>query len=1005
MAANASSVAYHIANKDAADTHVPQMVSTQYASESSAADKGKAKGYWGTEWEKFARAFETWVSDALKAREQANTFLSDGGSRADSTAEQRMPYPRGSEREVMGKAFDALFAEFKTREDDAGNVALFNASDDGYTAPDGTEFATDTSPHGARNIRLLEGGVGRGADAVHPYVARSLPADAPLGHIASAFGGSVQWFDLRVDLGAAERRKFGFFNGANLKGTIYLRASGNDRPHLSVLGHEAAHRLKAERPDLYTKLIDAITPFVDVGRYEAEFKKSAVARDVKADEGVQEEFIGEVLSDGFMDHGFWRALGEKNPNLLSRVAKFIGKLIDGIKAKVGHSKRTERYLTDYDRVMQLAGEVMAEFDTASNGPVPSRGGEDDAGNVAMFSRQDGGYTAPDGSSVDPDPEARGRVDALTRGVAKDGRGTGADQVLPYEPRRPVGSDALRAIADAIGARVQWFGLRADLLAEQRQQFGWFNGAYHNGTLFLRADGNDQPHLSILGHEAAHQFAKDQPALYAELVEAVRPYVDAQRYGTEFAQSAVARDLKDHAKIREEFVGEILSDGFMDPGFWKAVGDANLTLLRRLGALVSELIDRIKASTGYTKRTERYLTDYNRVMQIAGEAFGRYGLTMPTANVALFSRAANTPEANALRAISENDDLFKLAKSTATTVEAIAADIDPEIKVKVDPKSGSKTLYTLTMPDGAKATLTVREPNRYGPDVYAFDLKDGEMVNQVLERPGENPEDVADGTEDVWIDVSKLREGGAGTRVYAIASAFAHNTDRIFIGDPAGLSNEAMRRRPEQMLSSALKFGTTAHLAPHPRQIGGDKALGVPPLKWVYGDDQANILALIDTNVRALENAFPAFNKIDFDVSTVEFRNAESGSVILRQNLGRRIARLRSQGDRALGVARAGGETVARGAVLRALLREAGRAGATGGQRAGLLDRLARLGDDAPEATRKVFYKRGGASSGIDLGLATQLAQAFEDAGLNRVNVAATAAVLRLRNAPVCAVIG
>ena len=38
-----------------------------------------------------------------------------------------------------------------------------------------------------------------------------------------------------------------------------------------------------------------------------------------------------------------------------------------------------------------------------------------------------------------------------------------------------------------------------------------------------------------------------------------------------------------------------------------------------------------------------------------------------------------------------------------------------------------------------------------------------------------------------------------------------------------------------MLSSALKHGTTDHLAPHPRQIEGDPKLGVPPLQWSEGD--------------------------------------------------------------------------------------------------------------------------------------------------------------------------
>lgn len=78
-----------------------------------------------------------------------------------------------------------------------------------------------------------------------------------------------------------------------------------------------------------------------------------------------------------------------------------------------------------------------------------------------------------------------------------------------------------------------------------------------------------------------------------------------------------------------------------------------------------------------------------------------------------------------------------------------------------------------------------------------------------------------------------------------AGEFGRDTSRIFIGDPAGLSDEAMRRRSENMLSSALRYGTTDHLAPHRRQVKGDASIGVPPLKWVYGDDLGNIKRLVD----------------------------------------------------------------------------------------------------------------------------------------------------------------
>ncbi len=318
-------------------------------------------------------------------------------------------------------------------------------------------------------------------------------------------------------------------------------------------------------------------------------------------------------------------------------------------------------------------------------------------------------------------------------------------------------------------------------------------------------------------------------------------------------------------------------------------------------------------------------------------------------VALFSRAAGD-EANALRALSENDELFALPKSKAMTVEGIAADIDPEIKV-TPRKIPGETRYDLTMPDGKTARLIVRKPNPYGPTLYGFDQVDGEMSNVFEGRPGENPEAVPAAKEDVYVDASLLESGGGGAKVYQIAATFAHNTGRIFIGDPAGLSDEALRRRTEQMLSSALKFGTTEHLAPHPRQTVGDKALGVPPLKWVYGDDLGNIRRMVEVNLKALENAGYGDSVISFDPGAGRFRDS-GGEFLSRADIDA-LAKEAGLGRRG----QAGGSTLARGAVLRALLREEGREGAGGRGRDGLLARLAGLGGDAAAAAQGIFYSR------------------------------------------------
>lgn len=333
----------------------------------------------------------------------------------------------------------------------------------------------------------------------------------------------------------------------------------------------------------------------------------------------------------------------------------------------------------------------------------------------------------------------------------------------------------------------------------------------------------------------------------------------------------------------------------------------------------------------------------------------------------------SPEGRALQALSRNDDLFALPRPTGTTVQQIARQIDPQIQVIARNIPGERR-FDLVMPDGKTARLIVRKPNPYGPTPYGFHQADGELNNVVTDRPGDNPEHVPQGTEEVYIDASLLAPGSGGAKVYAIASAFAHNTDRIFIGDPAGLSDEAMRRRSENMLSSALRFGTTRHLAPHPRQLAGDKSLGVPPLRWVYGDDQGNIRRLIDLNLKALENAGLDDSSIRFDPGTGNFLDS-ADQPIDRNGIDAVAASMRSRDDasghsgvrvqsvagdaaiRSTAGALAGGRTLARGAVLRALLREEGAGSEAGGRRDGLLARLARLGSDAPQALKWLFSRQ------------------------------------------------
>jgi hypothetical protein len=322
-----------------------------------------------------------------------------------------------------------------------------------------------------------------------------------------------------------------------------------------------------------------------------------------------------------------------------------------------------------------------------------------------------------------------------------------------------------------------------------------------------------------------------------------------------------------------------------------------------------------------------------------------------AGMPLFSRNDDTAARNALKALSEHDEIFRLPKSAETDLESIAHDNIPGVDVKKMTNIPGETRYNFTLPDGRTARMMVRHNTGYRTSLYGFQLDDGEMHEAMDERPGRNAEAV-EGKDDVWIDVSLLNEaGGFGAKMYNIAATYAHNNGMVFIGDPAGLSDEALRRRPEQMLSSALKFGTTAHLAPHPRQIKGDADLGVPGLDWVYGDHIGNIEKLIRVNVANIENA------------------GGNGGIVYNKDHGRfedpdgnELSRDDITGMAGAGLGRpaqAGGSTLARHALFQSLLQgEGGQSQRPDGVLESLVEQLRQ--HDSPDGEsplKELFYSR------------------------------------------------
>ncbi|MCF5165475.1 hypothetical protein GIW45_15695 [Pseudomonas congelans] len=132
---------------------------------------------------------------------------------------------------------------------------------------------------------------------------------------------------------------------------------------------------------------------------------------------------------------------------------------------------------------------------------------------------------------------------------------------------------------------------------------------------------------------------------------------------------------------------------------------------------------------------------------------------------------------------------------------------------------------------------------------------------------------------VWLDISENRPGQGGSAVYAGIATYAFNTERTFVGDPAGLSQLALRRRTDAMLCSALKHGTTRHLRPHPFQKDGDVTNGVPPLDWIAGNTLDNIQSMIETGIESLAHHVPEIRDVYFCFDSTAFKDAEGGQLL------------------------------------------------------------------------------------------------------------------------------
>ncbi|HUM38028.1 MAG TPA: hypothetical protein PLQ85_14240, partial [Anaerolineae bacterium] len=229
-------------------------------------------------------------------------------------------------------------------------------------------------------------------------------------------------------------------------------------------------------------------------------------------------------------------------------------------------------------------------------------------------------------------------------------------------------------------------------------------------------------------------------------------------------------------------------------------------------------------------------------------------------------------ANAWRILAENDEVFTYAKSESTDFAEIA--------------------------NGTGAIFAEPEPGSVGADVErawrVYPLDDGGQPDKSKPAYVIHYKSGA-----VQLTIKNFTEGDAGSAAYAAVGNYAFNNGIVFEPDGFGLTQAAIERRLENLISLALKFGSTDFIRLSPNQLKAFK------MKWRDGDTAFNTEQMLMASYNALAAKFPEIKDYTYDLNTGA-RKSDVGAMG-RDEPGTEgiVARARAAG------ARAGERTVAR----------------------------------------------------------------------------------------------
>jgi hypothetical protein len=130
-------------------------------------------------------------------------------------------------------------------------------------------------------------------------------------------------------------------------------------------------------------------------------------------------------------------------------------------------------------------------------------------------------------------------------------------------------------------------------------------------------------LRLTGHELAHSLRKEDPALWKELTDGLRPLIrNWAEYRATLSDKRYASLTEDEQF--EELVGDVVGHNFMNELFWQEMAEAAPTVFRRIARKAVALLSRALQFLSTRKGVERYVSDLTQTRAVVAKALLQYG---------------------------------------------------------------------------------------------------------------------------------------------------------------------------------------------------------------------------------------------------------------------------------------------------------------------------------------------------------------------------------------------